>query len=143
VTDSDTFYGSTSEGVADLHVNYMGWWDNASTIAPRRRAHNGTIPCAMLWSVFIIAMSTCAVAAVWITGLPARAWENRLLGDIAAMGESILRVGPGGWRQDQALLNVNGDRWMSYSFFAVGDWLLFRHSRPVCTSHICIITTKA
>jgi len=73
--------------------NYMGW-DNASTIATEVDHPQRTYPRAMLWSVFIIALTyVVPVAAVWMTGLPASAWETGSWADIAGLlGGPLLRI---------------------------------------------------
>jgi amino acid transporter len=73
--------------------NYMGW-DNASTIATEVERPQRTYPRAMLMAVFIIAMTyILPVAAVWITGLPAGAWETGSWADIAGLlGGPVLRI---------------------------------------------------
>ncbi|HJT69017.1 MAG TPA: APC family permease [Terriglobales bacterium] len=73
--------------------NYMGW-DNASTIATEVDNPQRTYPRAMLTAVFIIALSyILPVAAVWMTGLPAGAWETGSWADIAGLlGGPVLRI---------------------------------------------------
>jgi len=73
--------------------NYMGW-DNASTIATEVENPQRTYPRAMLMAVFIIALSYIVpVAAVWLTGLPAGAWETGSWADIAGiLGGPGLRI---------------------------------------------------
>jgi amino acid transporter len=74
--------------------NYMGW-DNASTIATEVERPQRTYPKAMLVAVAIVALSYIVpVAAMWMTGLPATAWETGFWADIAGMlGGPLLRVG--------------------------------------------------
>lgn len=74
--------------------NYMGW-DNASTIAGEVENPQRNYPRAMLLSVLIVALSyVIPVAAVWLTGLPASAWETGSWADIAAMlGGPLLQAG--------------------------------------------------
>jgi amino acid transporter len=74
--------------------NYMGW-DNASTIATEVERPQRTYPRAMLVAVAIVAASyVVPVAAVWMTGLQAGAWETGSWADIAGMlGGPPLRVG--------------------------------------------------
>ena len=74
--------------------NYMGW-DNASTIATEVERPQHTYPRAMLVAVAIVAASyVVPVAAVWMTGLQAGAWETGSWADIAGMlGGPLLRVG--------------------------------------------------
>ena len=74
--------------------NYMGW-DNASTIATEVERPQRTYPRAMLAAVAIVSASyIIPVAAMWMTGLPASAWETGSWADIARMvGGPILRVG--------------------------------------------------
>jgi amino acid transporter len=73
--------------------NYMGW-DNASTIATEVERPQRTYPRAMLAAVGIVGLSYIVpVAAVWITGLPAGAWETGSWADIAGLlGGPLLRV---------------------------------------------------
>jgi amino acid transporter len=74
--------------------NYMGW-DNASTIATEVERPQRTYPRAMLVAVAIVAASyILPVAAVWMTGLQASAWETGSWADIAGMlGGPLLRIG--------------------------------------------------
>ncbi|HVO81736.1 MAG TPA: APC family permease [Terriglobales bacterium] len=74
--------------------NYMGW-DNASTIATEVERPQRTYPRAMLAAVVIVAFCyVVPVAAVWMTGLPAGAWETGSWADIAGLlGGPLLRVG--------------------------------------------------
>ena len=74
--------------------NYMGW-DNASTIATEVERPQRTYPRAMLVAVAIVALSyILPVAAMWMTGLPAAAWDTGFWADIAGMlGGPLLRVG--------------------------------------------------
>jgi amino acid transporter len=74
--------------------NYMGW-DNASTIATEVERPQRTYPRAMLAAVCIVALSYIVpVAAVWMTRLPAGAWETGSWADIAGLlGGSVLRIG--------------------------------------------------
>jgi amino acid transporter len=73
--------------------NYMGW-DNASTIA--REVHNPqrTYPRALLGAVLLISLSyVLPVFAVWITGIPASAFETGSWADLAGLiGGNWLRV---------------------------------------------------
>ena len=73
--------------------NYMGW-DNASTIAAEVERPQRTYPRAMLWAVAIVALSYIVpFAAMWMTGLPASAWETGAWADVAGlMGGPILRI---------------------------------------------------
>jgi amino acid transporter len=73
--------------------NYMGW-DNASTIATEVERPQRTYPRAMLWAVAIVALSyVLPFAAMWMTGLPASAWETGAWADIAQlMGGPVLRI---------------------------------------------------
>jgi amino acid transporter len=74
--------------------NYMGW-DNASTIATEVERPQRTYPRAMLVAVAIVALSyILPVAGMWMTGLPASAWESGFWADIAGMlGGPLLRFG--------------------------------------------------
>jgi amino acid transporter len=74
--------------------NFMGW-DNASTIATEVERPQRTYPRAMLAAVAIVGLSyVLPVAAVWMTGLPATAWETGSWADIAGLiGGPLLRVG--------------------------------------------------
>ena len=73
--------------------NYMGW-DNASTIATEVERPQRTYPRAMLAAVVIVAISYIVpVAGMWMTGLPACAWETGFWADVAGMmGGPWLRV---------------------------------------------------
>ena len=73
--------------------NYMGW-DNASTIAAEVERPQRTYPRAMLWAVAIVALSYIVpFVAMWMTGLPASAWETGAWADVAGlMGGPILRI---------------------------------------------------
>ncbi|MFY9561050.1 MAG: APC family permease [Terriglobales bacterium] len=73
--------------------NYMGW-DNASTIATEVERPQRTYPRAMLAAVVIVCLSYVApFAAMWMTGLPASAWETGAWADIAwLMGGPLLRI---------------------------------------------------
>jgi amino acid transporter len=73
--------------------NYMGW-DNASTIATEVERPQRTYPRAMLAAVTIVALSyIIPVAAVWMTKLPAGAWETGSWADIAGLfGGPVLRI---------------------------------------------------
>jgi amino acid transporter len=73
--------------------NYMGW-DNASTIATEVEKPQRTYPRAMLAAVVIVCLSYVApFAAMWMTGLPASAWETGAWADIAnLMGGPLLRI---------------------------------------------------
>jgi amino acid transporter len=74
--------------------NYMGW-DNASTIATEVERPQRTYPRAMLCAVLIVSVSYIVpVAAMWMTGLPASAWETGFWADIAGLlGGPLLRIG--------------------------------------------------
>jgi amino acid transporter len=80
-------------GVLVAMWNYMGW-DNASTIAEEVDCPQRTYPLAMLLSVAIVAASyILPVAAVWMTKLPASAWETGSWADIAGLlGGPLLRI---------------------------------------------------
>jgi len=71
----------------------MGW-DNASTIATEVERPQRTYPRAMIAAVVIVCLSYVApFAAMWITGLPASAWETGAWADIAGlMGGPLLRI---------------------------------------------------
>jgi len=73
--------------------NYMGW-DNASTIATEVERPQRTYPRAMLVAVCIVALTyILPVAAVWMTRLPAGAWETGSWADIAGLlGGPLLRI---------------------------------------------------
>ena len=81
-------------GVLICMWNYMGW-DNASTIAAEVEKPQRTYPRAMLAAVLIVGLSyVIPVGAMWMTGLPASAWETGFWADIAGlMGGPLLRVG--------------------------------------------------
>jgi amino acid transporter len=73
--------------------NYMGW-DNASTIATEVERPQRTYPRAMLVAVLIVCVTyVLPFAAMWITGLPASAWETGAWADVAQlMGGPVLRI---------------------------------------------------
>ncbi len=73
--------------------NYMGW-DNASTIATEVERPQRTYPRAMLVAVAIVCLTyVLPFAAMWVTGLPASAWETGAWADIAQlMGGPVLRI---------------------------------------------------
>lgn len=73
--------------------NYMGW-DNASTIATEVERPQRTYPRAMIAAVVIVGLTYIVpVAAVWMTGLPAGAWETGSWADIAGLlGGPLLRI---------------------------------------------------
>src|SRR5881394_2997559 len=73
--------------------NYMGW-DNASTIATEVERPQRTYPRAMLVAVCIVALTyILPVAAVWMTRLPAGAWETGSWADIAGLlSGPLLRI---------------------------------------------------
>jgi amino acid transporter len=73
--------------------NYMGW-DNASTIATEVERPQRTYPRAMIAAVIIVSLSYIVpVAAMWMTGLHASAWETGSWADIAGLvGGPLLRV---------------------------------------------------
>ncbi len=81
-------------GVLIAMWNYMGW-DNASTIATEVERPQRTYPRAMLVAVVIVSLTYIVpVAAMWMTGLHASAWETGSWSDIAGMvGGPLLRVG--------------------------------------------------
>lgn len=73
--------------------NYMGW-DNASTIATEVERPQLTYPHAMLATVALVSASyILPVLAVWITGVPAAAFETGSWADLAGLiGGDWLRV---------------------------------------------------
>ena len=73
--------------------NYMGW-DNASTIATEVERPQRTYPRAMLVRWCIVCLTyVLPFAAMWVTGLPASAWETGAWADIAQlMGGPVLRI---------------------------------------------------
>ncbi|MGD0823762.1 MAG: APC family permease [Terriglobales bacterium] len=73
--------------------NYMGW-DNASTIATEVERPQRTYPRAMLVAVAIVCLTyVLPFAAMWVTGLPASAWETGAWADVAQlMGGPVLRI---------------------------------------------------
>jgi amino acid transporter len=65
--------------------NYMGW-DNASTIAAEVKRPQRTYPRAMLVAVVVVAATYIVpFAAMWLAGVPARAFETGSWADIAGM----------------------------------------------------------
>ncbi len=83
----------TTSHVDILGGNYMGW-DNASTIAAEVERPQRTYPRAMLVAVAIVCLTyILPFAAMWITGLPASAWDTGAWADIAQlMGGPALRI---------------------------------------------------
>jgi amino acid transporter len=73
--------------------NYMGW-DNASTIATEVERPQRTYPRAMLVAVAIVCVTyVLPFGAMWMTGLPASAWETGAWADVAQlMGGPVLRI---------------------------------------------------
>ena len=94
VTAPTTSHVDLIGGLLIAMWNYMGW-DNASTIATEVEKPQRTYPRAMLAAVAIVALSyVVPVAAVWMTRLPAGAWETGSWADIAGMlGGPLLRIG--------------------------------------------------
>jgi amino acid transporter len=65
--------------------NYMGW-DNASTIAAEVRRPQRTYPRAMILAVVVVALSyVLPFQAMWLTGVPASAFETGSWADLAGM----------------------------------------------------------
>ena len=65
--------------------NYMGW-DNASTIATEVKRPQKTYPRAMLVAVMVVSLTyVLPFAAMWLTGVPAAAFETGSWADIAGM----------------------------------------------------------
>jgi len=80
-------------GVLICMWNYMGW-DNASTIAREVDRPQWTYPRAMLLAVAIVSLSyILPVAAMWMTGISASAFETGSWADFAGLlGGQWLRV---------------------------------------------------
>jgi amino acid transporter len=93
VTTPTTSKVNLAGGVLVAMWNYMGW-DNASTIAAEVDRPQRTYPLAMFLAVAIVAASyILPVAAVWMTKLPASAWETGSWADIAGLlGGPPLRI---------------------------------------------------
>jgi amino acid transporter len=93
VTTPTTSKVNLAGGVLVAMWNYMGW-DNASTIAAEVDRPQRTYPFAMFLAVAIVAASyILPVAAVWMTKLPASAWETGSWADIAGLlGGPPLRI---------------------------------------------------
>ena len=93
VTKPTTSHVDILGGLLICMWNYMGW-DNASTIATEVERPQRTYPRAMLWAVVIVALTyVLPFAAMWVTGLPASAWETGAWADIAQlMGGPVLRI---------------------------------------------------
>jgi len=70
--------------------NYMGW-DNASTIAAEVRRPQRTYPRAMILAVVVVSATyVLPFAAMWLTGVPASAFETGSWADLAGLvGGSI------------------------------------------------------
>jgi amino acid transporter len=65
--------------------NYMGW-DNASTIATQVKRPQKTYPTAMIVAVIVVSLTyVLPFAAMWLTGVPASAFETGSWADIAGM----------------------------------------------------------
>jgi amino acid transporter len=65
--------------------NYMGW-DNASTIATQVKRPQKTYPTAMIVAVIVVSLTyVLPFAAMWLTGVPAAAFETGSWADIAGM----------------------------------------------------------
>jgi amino acid transporter len=92
VTRPTTSHVDILGGLLIAMWNYMGW-DNASTIATEVERPQRTYPRAMLAAVVIVALSyIIPFAAMWLTGLPASAWETGSWADVAhMMGGPLLR----------------------------------------------------
>ncbi|MBS1853320.1 MAG: APC family permease [Acidobacteria bacterium] len=73
--------------------NYTGW-DNASTIATEVERPQKTYPRAMLAAVVLVTLTYIVpIAAIWMTGLPATAWETGSWVDIGGLvGGPLLRL---------------------------------------------------
>ncbi len=73
--------------------NYMGW-DNASTIAQEVERPQRTYPRAMIAAVILVLLTyVLPVLAVWVTGMPATAFETGSWADLAGLiGGNWLRV---------------------------------------------------
>lgn len=73
--------------------NYMGW-DSASTIAGEVHRPQRTYPRAIFLAVLVVALSyILPIAAMWLTGIPASAWETGSWADLAGLvGGAWLRV---------------------------------------------------
>ncbi|MBZ5541648.1 MAG: APC family permease [Acidobacteriia bacterium] len=73
--------------------NYMGW-DNASTIAQEVERPHRTYPRAMLAAVILVSLTyILPVLAVYLTGIPAAAFETGSWADLAGLiGGNWLRV---------------------------------------------------
>jgi amino acid transporter len=93
VTRPTTSHVDILGGLLIAMWNYMGW-DNASTIATEVERPQRTYPRAMLAAVVIVALSyIIPFAAMWMTGLPASAWETGSWADVAQMmGGPLLRL---------------------------------------------------
>ncbi len=93
VTNPTTSNVNIFGGLLICMWNYMGW-DNASTIATEVERPQHTYPRAMLAAVAIVCLSyVLPFAAMWITGLPASAWETGAWADVAQlMGGPVLRI---------------------------------------------------
>jgi amino acid transporter len=80
-------------GVLIAMWNYMGW-DNASTIAQEVERPQRTYPRAMIASVVLVSLTyILPVLAVYITGIPAAAFETGSWADLARIiGGNWLRI---------------------------------------------------
>jgi amino acid transporter len=93
VTKPTTSHVGILGGLFICMWNYMGW-DNASTIAAEVERPQRTYPRAMLAAVAIVCVSyVLPFAAMWMTGLPASAWETGAWAEAAQlMGGPALRI---------------------------------------------------
>jgi amino acid transporter len=93
VTKPTTSHVDILGGLLICMWNYMGW-DNASTIAAEVERPQRTYPRAMLVAVAIVCLTyILPFAAMWVTGLPASAWETGAWADVAQlMGGPVLRI---------------------------------------------------
>jgi amino acid transporter len=70
--------------------NYMGW-DNASTIAAEVKRPQKTYPRAMILAVVVVSLTyVLPFAAMWLTGVPASAFETGSWADLAGMMGGLL-----------------------------------------------------
>lgn len=70
--------------------NYMGW-DNASTIATEVKRPQKTYPRAMILAVVVVSLTyVLPFAAMWLTGVPASAFETGSWADLAGMMGGLL-----------------------------------------------------
>src|SRR6202453_1255207 len=104
--------------------NYMGW-DNASTIATQVKRPQKTYPRAMIVAVIVVSLTyVLPFAAMWLTGVPAAAFETGSWADIAGMMGGLVG-GPLVGRRFRVALVLGG----MMSAFGMFNALVMSYSR--------------